>query len=316
MEDFKDADYIPYSERSEWKDVIPVQQKEADHPIAPINYSFEYKDAMDYFRAISINEEVSERALELTETIINFSPAHYTVWLYRQKIIQSLSMDLNQELEFLKRLVEENPKCYQLWQHRQFILSNLNDASSEEDFINLVLEDDNKNFHAWSYRQWVIKKFNLFSNELSYTNDMLTKDVRNNSAWNQRYFVLTNNQEKQLDKEVMEREIEFTVQKMEKVPFNEAAYNYLKGLLMYFYNEKYAIELLNVAKVLEDKKIKSKHLYSWYVDIYYELIKLNDDKKEEFISNGIEYCNKLLSLDIVRKNYWEYRLTQFEALKL
>jgi hypothetical protein len=38
------------------------------------------RDAMDYFRAVSAAEEYSERALELTETIIRQNPAHYTVW--------------------------------------------------------------------------------------------------------------------------------------------------------------------------------------------------------------------------------------------
>lgn len=35
---------------------------------------------MDYFRAITAMEEKSERALELTETIVRMNPAHYTVW--------------------------------------------------------------------------------------------------------------------------------------------------------------------------------------------------------------------------------------------
>ena len=38
------------------------------------------RDAMDYFRAIAAVEERSDRALELTETIIRKNPAHYTVW--------------------------------------------------------------------------------------------------------------------------------------------------------------------------------------------------------------------------------------------
>lgn len=38
------------------------------------------RDAMDHFRAISAAGERSERALELTETIIRMNPAHYTIW--------------------------------------------------------------------------------------------------------------------------------------------------------------------------------------------------------------------------------------------
>jgi protein farnesyltransferase/geranylgeranyltransferase type-1 subunit alpha len=35
---------------------------------------------MDHFRAVSASGEKSERALELTETIIRMNPAHYTIW--------------------------------------------------------------------------------------------------------------------------------------------------------------------------------------------------------------------------------------------
>ena len=35
---------------------------------------------MDYFRAVTAKGEYSERALALTEDIINMNPGHYTVW--------------------------------------------------------------------------------------------------------------------------------------------------------------------------------------------------------------------------------------------
>jgi phosphatidylserine decarboxylase len=37
-------------------------------------------DAMNYFRAIVLKNERSDRVLELTEHIIRRNPAHYTVW--------------------------------------------------------------------------------------------------------------------------------------------------------------------------------------------------------------------------------------------
>lgn len=38
------------------------------------------RDAMDHFRAVMAANEHSERALELTESIIKMNPAHYTIW--------------------------------------------------------------------------------------------------------------------------------------------------------------------------------------------------------------------------------------------
>ena len=92
--------YIPLTQRDQWRDVTPIPQDDGPNPIVPIMYSEECtsirvpipppsptqadaidRDAMDHFRAISVTKEHSERALELTETIIRINPAHYTVWL-------------------------------------------------------------------------------------------------------------------------------------------------------------------------------------------------------------------------------------------
>ncbi|KAG8911355.1 CAAX geranylgeranyltransferase alpha subunit [Tulasnella sp. 418] len=43
-------------------------------------YPADYKEAMDYFRAIVKAQEYSPRVLELTEAIVRMNPAHYSVW--------------------------------------------------------------------------------------------------------------------------------------------------------------------------------------------------------------------------------------------
>jgi protein farnesyltransferase/geranylgeranyltransferase type-1 subunit alpha len=50
------------------------------HPLATIAYSPDYVEATAYLRAVMAANEVSERALELTEDVIRLNPAHYTVW--------------------------------------------------------------------------------------------------------------------------------------------------------------------------------------------------------------------------------------------
>src|SRR4051794_25357199 len=101
-------DYTPYNQRDQWADVQPLSQDDGPNPLVPIAYSAECmfftaklgristviiraiyssrllqhadRDAMSYFRAISKVNEISERALELTEHIIDLNPAHYTIW--------------------------------------------------------------------------------------------------------------------------------------------------------------------------------------------------------------------------------------------
>jgi protein farnesyltransferase/geranylgeranyltransferase type-1 subunit alpha len=71
-----------YSEDPKWEDVVPLPQQEhlPGTALAIIAYSDDYVEAMSYLRAVMAANEMSERALELTEDIISQNPAHYTVW--------------------------------------------------------------------------------------------------------------------------------------------------------------------------------------------------------------------------------------------
>ena len=70
--------------------------------------------------------------------------------------------------------------------------------------------------------------FSLFENELDYVERLLEEDIRNNSAWNQRFFVNQNLHQK-IEGDLLNKELEFTMNAIEKVPGNESAWNYLNG---------------------------------------------------------------------------------------
>ena len=58
-------------------------------------------DLMDLFRGVMAVDERSERALQLTEEVIDENPANYTAWYYRRKILESIGADLGKELNFM-----------------------------------------------------------------------------------------------------------------------------------------------------------------------------------------------------------------------
>lgn len=78
----EERERIPMSERSEWADVRPVPQDDGPNPVVPIDYTDEFIETMDYFRAIYLADERSPRALQLTKEAIFLNSGNYTVMIF------------------------------------------------------------------------------------------------------------------------------------------------------------------------------------------------------------------------------------------
>jgi len=224
---------IPYSEREEWKDVVPVAQDEGPDPVVPIQYPAEFRETMDYFRAILEKDERSERALELTEAVIGMNSANYTVWVFRRACLDALSKDWKDELQWVTGLAHDNPKNYQIWQHRRVCVERVGDSKAEIEFLNEFLMDeeleDAKNYHCWAHRQWVVRTYQLWEGEKQFIEDLLLADVRNNSAWNQRAFVVQATTT--MSESVRQAEIDWACEKAWLAPNNESAWAYIRGMM-------------------------------------------------------------------------------------
>lgn len=134
------------SRRVEWCDVTPLPQDDGPNPVVPIAYKEEFRETMDYFRAIYQADERSPRAFRLTRQAIVANPGNYTVryyyvisvlflvfnsssikllcisfclwvkvWHFRRLLLQTLNVDLYEELDFLQQIANSNSKNYQLW---------------------------------------------------------------------------------------------------------------------------------------------------------------------------------------------------------
>jgi hypothetical protein len=76
-------DWVPPSRRPELADVAPLPQADGPCPVVAIAYRDDFREVMDYFRALYAAGERSPRALRITADAIDFNPGNYTVRLPR-----------------------------------------------------------------------------------------------------------------------------------------------------------------------------------------------------------------------------------------
>jgi protein farnesyltransferase/geranylgeranyltransferase type-1 subunit alpha len=302
-----------YSSDPSWADIEPLPTDEGGaNPLAAIAYSEEYGEAMSYLRAIMAADESSLRALDLTKHLIGLNPAHYTVWLYRARVLFALQCDLAEELEWLNDIALAHQKNYQIWHHRNQIVDKRDACDGETGFIAHMFDLDAKNYHVWSYRQWLVQRFNLWDEgELEFTEAMLRKDVRNNSAWNHRWFVINGREVDGIsgvtDRNIREREVEFTKAALALAPQNRSAWNYLRGIQRH--SGIPLQDLRPIAETYADLSGAGNIRSSYALDLLAEILALQKETAPQ--------AHRMLDLlaqtyDPIRVNYWKYRQSLLE----
>ncbi|KAJ1424441.1 Protein prenyltransferase, alpha subunit [Sesbania bispinosa] len=313
---------VPLRDRAEWSDVTPVPQDDGPSPVVPINYTEEFAEVMDYFRAIYLANEHSPRALALTAEVIHFNAGNYTVWHFRRLLLESLKVDLHSELEFVERIASSNSKNYQIWHHRRWVAEKLGPEArnGELEFTKKILSIDAKHYHAWSHRQWILQALGGWEDELNYCSELLEEDIFNNSAWNQRYFVITRSPLLGGLKAMRESEVLYTVEAIIAYPENESSWRYLRGL---FKDEtaSYVNDPEVSSVCLKILNTKSNYLFalSTLLDLIchgfqpnkdfrdaIDALKTSDFDKEE-LDLARNICSILEQVDPIRANYWIWR---------
>jgi len=300
---------LRYADLPEWADIEPLPQDDGPgQPLAAITYTEDYSEAMSYLRAVMAKNEMSERVLGLTDDIIHMNPAHYTVWLYRARVVFNINRDLREEIDWLNPTALQHLKNYQIWHHRQTIIDRLDSAEGEQDFIAQMFALDAKNYHVWSYRQWLVQRFGLWDkDELEAVEELLTKDVRNNSAWNHRLFIAFGKDEKLFgDKDIVQRELEYAKSAIRLAPQNQSPWNYIRGISRQAKGPA-ALPLSSLkafastfASLDAPNEIQSSHA----LDVLAEIFAQEDGKTEEAVKALDLLARKY---DPIRANYWNYR---------
>ncbi|KAM0278143.1 hypothetical protein ACHAQH_005341 [Verticillium albo-atrum] len=336
MADFKDALYGeklgPYATDPAWDDVVPVPSDEPEGSLAAIAYPEHYAEIISYLRAVMAAEEYTPRTLRLTEHVISMNPAHYTVWLYRFKIIQALDLPLDDEFAWLNGVSLDHLKNYQIWHHRQLLLDHIHVriaddavavkklAHEESHFLRLILAEDAKNYHVWSYRQYLVRKLGIWTpQELAATQTFVEDDVRNNSGWSHRFFLVfcdpavstpgshATERDDKVPAEIVDREISYAREKIALAPQNQAPWNYLRGVLVKGGRPLASVESTAVEYVWrvgeeEGEDVKSSHALDFMADVHAE-----KGEREEAVKCLDRLAEKW---DPIRAGYWKYRKQQ------
>ncbi|XP_009344369.2 protein farnesyltransferase/geranylgeranyltransferase type-1 subunit alpha-like [Pyrus x bretschneideri] len=318
----EEQQWVPFKNRPEWSDVIPVEQDDGPNPVVPIAYKEQFTETMNYFRAVFKADERSPRALQLTTEAIGLNSGNYTIWHYRRLILETLEADLQNELDFTDQIAQINSKNYQLWHHRRWVAEILgtNATSAELEFTKKILLGDAKNYHAWSHRQWVLKELGGWENELDYCRELLEEDVFNNSAWNQRYFVITRSPLLGGLTAMRESEVSYTLKAIVAHPENESSWRYLRGL---YKNDNWSWandpQIASVCLKVLSANNDCIFALSTLLDLIRHGFQASEELKDAVDairnSNLVEaesdltktICSLLEKLDPIRVNYWNWR---------
>lgn len=303
------SDYIYYRDRPEWADIEPMSIR-SQASIMNIKYSPRYEETFSYFRALLARDELSERSFALTADCIELQRSNFSVWYFRRRILKKLKHHLHDELAFVERAIDEEPKNYQVWNHRKIIIEWLQDGSREKLLTASMLVIDNKNYHAWQHRQWAIKHFNLWDGEIQYTDTQLAIDALNNSAWSHRFYVV---KETRLYENPtwIEEEIRRVHQSIKKYPTNESSWSYLRGILLLSHGclESHK-ETSDLCDQLYLDRGHSIHLLAFILDTTKErLCKALPTNSPDIVplkAKVDEICRILESIDDARSRYWKY----------
>ena len=291
------------------KDIQPIPQFSPEVTIMQIKYTPEEKRIMNIFRGVILSKLISLNVYKLTTIVIGFFPTNYAAWVIRRECINQLpEIKKEEEFKWLDDIIIINQKNYQIWHHRKLLIDKFEDVSHEKNVMDQVFKYEPKNFHAWSHRIWMIRRFNNTEGEFEFIDEMLRCDIKNNSAWNYRFFLVQYMNFK-MEKNIVEQEIKYAMDKIKLTPVNECPYSYIRGYL-----KKYGYKFSDFSFIKEEiekiveKDEKNQYGLNLLLDIYEE------EKSEK---KYIETIEKLIKIDFIRKKYYNWRKQNsgFESTK-
>ncbi|KAI3402655.1 RAM2 [Candida oxycetoniae] len=310
----------------DYSDVNAVDLNTEEPQLCQILYDKEFKDVMGILLALMKKQEYSHRAKHITELGIEKLASHYTIWIYRFKILGQLS-DTNyfEELDWCEQIALDNEKNYQIWNYRQLIINEIVsnktieagqahetrifDPHREFPILEAMLDSDSKNHHVWSYRKWLVEKFNLYDDEKErkFIDEIIDMDLLNNSAWCHRFF-LNFSDSRERNQEFVNGEVEYVKEKIIACPQNASTWNYLLGIYDKFQLDLNTLEPFASKFVdLVENKVTSSFAMELLAKIY--------SNKGQHLKSIEQYQLLKEKYDPIRKNFWDYEISKIKQLE-
>ena len=135
--------------------------------------------------------------------------------------------------------------------------------------------------------------------EFDFIEDMLKDDVKNNSVWNYRFFLVQFVNNNKIDKNIVEQEIKYAIEKIKFCPVNECPFCYIRGFITkcgFKYSDFICVKE-ELEKIVGENK-NNRFALMLLMDIYEE------EKNEEKFNEMVEELSKV---DYIRKKYYGWR---------
>ena len=284
----------------DWEnEVTPMEPFGEKVEVMKIKYTPEYLRIMNLFRGVYNSKIISKKAFDLTTTIIS-RYADYNAFLLRLECIDTLKdIDLSGELTWLDEQCFNFQKAYSVWSYRKILVDKLNDCTHDKKLMDRIFEKEPKNFHAWEYRTWMTRRFDNTEGEYEFIEKMLEDDVKNNSAWSYRFFLNLYMNGNKLNKDIVEKEIKYALDKIRKYPLNECPFNYIRGLIT---KGNFKFSDFGFLKEELEKLLKENENNHYDMNLLMDLYE--EEKNEERFNAMVE---KLIDVDYIRKKYYGWR---------
>ncbi|XP_060517793.1 geranylgeranyl transferase type-2 subunit alpha [Cylas formicarius] len=275
-----------------------------------------YRMGMQKILCSRKSDNFDPESFAISSQLLCVNPDIYTLWNYRKEVIlleiknrekdieeEDLMKFLENEISLTEQCLLSNPKSYGSWHHRYWVLMKhpKPDWDKEFNLCTKYLNYDDRNFHCWDYRRLILNKIGVtLTAELKFSTERLNANFSNYSSWHYRSTL------RKLDETCINDEFYLVQNAVFTDPGDSSSWFYLRWVLSNpIVTKEKREQLLEGLEQLEELEPDCKWILLAKCWLMGSLV-LNDP---EYIDLRVQFYNKLIKLDPLRKGQYLHYLT-------